>query len=65
MMIEMPKLPYTKPKVSMVVDTGEGKILGWEKGDQFISLGENYCENPLACKRCFRRAEPWWARWRR
>jgi len=64
-MIEMPKLPYTKPKVSMAVDTREGKILGWEKGDQFTPLGENCCENPLECKRCFERAEPWWARWRR
>ena len=50
----MPKLRYTKPKVAMVVDTREGKILGWQRGDLFVPFGENCCENPLCCKALLR-----------
>ena len=61
----MPKLRYTSPKVAMVVDTREGKILGWQRGDQFIPVGSPCCEDPLKCKRCWEGAESWWAWWRR
>jgi len=44
-------LRYTKPKVAMVVDTREGKILGWQRGDQSIPPSGRTARNPLACKR--------------
>ena len=49
--------------VAMVVDTTEGKILGWERGGRFVPLGENCCDNPLECTKCFGRVDrPWWRR---
>jgi hypothetical protein len=39
--------------------TSGGDILGWEMpSGEFVPLGENCCENPLDCKRCFGSAVP-------
>jgi hypothetical protein len=46
------------PKARMVVDTTHGKILGWQRGDEFIPLGKPCCENPFECKRCFGPSPP-------
>jgi hypothetical protein len=51
--------------VRMVV--ADGQILGWEMpSGEFVRPGENCCENPLECERCFGPVKKtWWARWRR
>jgi hypothetical protein len=55
---------YSKLDVKLVVDVTEGKILGWERGGQFVPIGKNCCENPLECKRCFGPPPRWWQWWR-
>jgi len=52
------------PKVSMIVDQTQGKILGWQRGDEFIPIGSPCCANPLECRKCFGPVAPWWAPWR-
>ena len=60
------KRPDPPEPAQMIVDQVQGKILGWQRGNQFIPLGQNCCESPLECTRCFGPVEePWWARWRR
>jgi len=52
--------------VKMIVAQGEGRIIGWEMpSGEFVPIGENCCEDPFACTKCFGAPEPWWARWRR
>ena len=53
-----------QPKAAMIVDMTEGKIIGWQRGEEFVPIGENCCENPLQCKRCFGPVPPWWTPWR-
>ena len=52
-----------RPNVLIVVS--QGKIIGYERAGKFVPLGENCCENPLECKRCFGPVDTWWAWWRR
>ena len=53
------------PKVSMVVDTMQGRIVGWEMpSGEFVPIDQNCCANPFECTKCFGPVdEPWWARW--
>ncbi len=51
------------PKARMVV--ADGRIVGWQRGEQFIPIGSPCCPNPLACRKCFGPRGPWWAPWRR
>jgi len=50
----------------MIVDQTQGTVIGWERGDEFVPLGENCYSNPLECRKCFGPADrPWWAWWQR
>jgi hypothetical protein len=35
------------PNASMVVDTTQGKILGWQRGDEFIPLRQALLREPV------------------
>ena len=64
--VAMKRSRYRRPpKASMVVDMQQGKVLGWQRADQFIPVGESCCKNPLECTRCFGPLDPWWTWWRR
>ena len=52
------------PKAAMVVDAIEGRVIGWQRDGEFVPIGQNCCENPLECRKCFRPVAPWWAPWR-
>ena len=55
--------PEPPKPAQLVVDQAQGKILGWQRGDEFVPLGENCCESPLECTKCFGPKVPWWGRW--
>lgn len=42
--------------VKMIVSGGQ--IIGWERGGEFVPIGENCCANPFECKKCFGPVEP-------
>src|SRR5215208_5484457 len=44
------------PKVAMVVDMAEGKILGWQRGGEFVPIGSPCCPFPPECRKLLRAA---------